>query len=98
MPKCGFFVSATVMLLVSVSAQADVLSIATPTYTTPNSAAGVLRPTQGMTMQQVEQRFGAPSQRLNAIGEPPITRWHYPDFDVFFEHSQVIHAVVPRQQ
>jgi len=38
--------------------QADTLSIAEPTYKTPNSESGILRPTRGMTMQQVEQNMG----------------------------------------
>jgi hypothetical protein len=44
-------------------------------------------------MAQVEQRFGAPSSRLAAVGQPPITRWVYPSFVVFFEDNVVIHAV-----
>jgi hypothetical protein len=44
-------------------------------------------------MAQVEQRFGAPSDRLAAVGQPPITRWVYPSFVVFFESNVVIHAV-----
>ena len=44
-------------------------------------------------MAQVEQRYGAPSDRLAAIGQPPITRWVYPSFVVFFESNVVIHAV-----
>ncbi len=50
-------------------------------------------PARGLTMGQVEQRYGAPASRLAAVGQPPITRWVYPTFVVFFEHSLVIHAV-----
>jgi hypothetical protein len=50
-------------------------------------------PSRGLTMAQVEQRFGAPSNRIAAIGQPPITRWVYPSFVVYFEHNLVIHAV-----
>jgi hypothetical protein len=55
------------------------------------SRAGV--PSRGVSMAQVEQRFGAPSSRLAAVGQPPITRWVYPSFVVFFEGNVVIHAV-----
>jgi hypothetical protein len=55
------------------------------------SRAGV--PPRGLSMAQVEQRFGAPSDRLAAVGQPPITRWVYPSFVVFFESNVVIHAV-----
>jgi len=57
----------------------------------PQPQAGV--PTRGLTMAQVERGFGAPANRLDAIGQPPITRWVYPSFVVYFEHNIVIHAV-----
>lgn len=45
-------------------------------------------------MTAVEQRFGAPNSRHAAVGQPPITRWDYARFSVFFENDRVIHAVV----
>ena len=51
-------------------------------------------PTRGSTMTAVEQRFGAPNSRHAAVGQPPITRWDYARFSVFFENDRVIHAVV----
>jgi hypothetical protein len=51
------------------------------------------RPTRGMSMRAVEQRFGEPATRHAAVGQPPITRWDYQGFSVFFEHDKVIHAV-----
>lgn len=54
------------------------------------------RPTRGMSMDRVEARFGAPLTRVNAVGEPPITRWEYADFTVYFEYRLVIHAVQKR--
>ena len=50
-------------------------------------------PARGSAMAQVEQAYGAPSQRLAAVGRPAITRWVYPTFVVYFEDSLVIHAV-----
>jgi hypothetical protein len=52
------------------------------------------RPSRGMSMTAVESRFGQPATRHNAVGQPPITRWDYPGFAVYFEHQYVIHAVV----
>lgn len=52
------------------------------------------RPSRGMSMTAVESRFGQPATRHNAVGQPPITRWDYPGFAVYFEHQFVIHAVV----
>jgi hypothetical protein len=56
----------------------------------PGSAAG---PARGMSMEKVEATYGAPSRRVPAVGEPPITRWEYPGFVVYFERQLVIHAV-----
>lgn len=58
--------------------------------------AGVPRPSGGMTMAEVEQKYGAPQEKLAAVGEPPITRWVYARFVVYFERNRVIHAVVIR--
>ena len=57
-------------------------------------SAGVELPGRGMSMQAVEARFGAPSGRNGPVGQPPITRWDYPAFSVYFEFDKVLHAVV----
>jgi hypothetical protein len=54
-------------------------------------------PSRGQSMARVESRFGAPSQRHAAVGQPPITRWVYPTFVVYFEYEHVIHTVAIRQ-
>jgi hypothetical protein len=54
------------------------------------------RPARGETKARVEQRFGQPTLMVAAIGDPPISRWEYPGFVVYFEHDHVIHAV-PRR-
>jgi hypothetical protein len=56
--------------------------------------ADVPTPTRGMSMSGVEQRFGAPETRSAAVGQPPITRWDYPGFSVYFERDRVLHTVV----
>lgn len=95
MPKTSILFAG--LLLTMTTAQADVLSIADPRYDVPNSSAGVLRPTQGMNMSQVEQKFGAPETKVPAVGDPPISRWVYTDFEVFFEYDKVLHSVVIRK-
>ncbi|HEX6999968.1 MAG TPA: hypothetical protein VF322_17685 [Gammaproteobacteria bacterium] len=52
------------------------------------------RPTRGMTMERVEASFGTPTARRGPVGDPPITRWDYPGFSVYFEYKHVIHSVV----
>jgi hypothetical protein len=55
-------------------------------------------PTRGMTAASVESRFGTPQAKVAPVGDPPISRWEYRDFVVFFEYDRVIHAVVKRKQ
>jgi hypothetical protein len=54
------------------------------------------KPTRGMTQERVQANFGAPQSTTAAIGDPPISRWVYADFVVFFEYDKVIHSVTKR--
>jgi hypothetical protein len=56
--------------------------------------ADVATPSRGMTMDEVSGKFGAPATKVPAVGKPPISRWEYPGFVVYFEHEHVIHSVV----
>ncbi len=47
----------------------------------------------GTTMARVESNYGAPNVQLAAVGTPPITRWVYDSFTVYFEDDRVIHSV-----
>ena len=56
-------------------------------------------PTRGMLMGAVEANYGAPLSKDAAVGgdsavHPPITRWRYADFSVYFEHDHVISSVM----
>ena len=53
----------------------------------------IATPTRGMTMDQVASKFGAPVSKVPAVGQPPISRWEYPGFIVYFEREHVIHSV-----
>lgn len=60
---------------------------------------GMDLPARGMSMAQVEQKYGAPKRKLSPRGgdsakHPVINRWDYATFIVYFEHSHVIHAVL----
>ena len=57
-------------------------------------------PKRGATMAQVEARFGPPQRKFEPVGgpgprknNPPITRWMYPAYNVYFEHNHVVDAV-----
>ena len=56
-------------------------------------------PARGMTMDQVKHEYGAPEKVLATRGgsskhQPPIHRWEYPRYIVYFEYSHVIHSVL----
>jgi hypothetical protein len=55
-------------------------------------------PARGMTMEQVQARFGAPASKLEPRGGqkhqwPTINRWNYAAFTVYFEKNKVVDAV-----
>jgi hypothetical protein len=54
----------------------------------------VATPKRGMSKDQVSTKFGVPVTKVPAVGKPPISRWEYPGFVVYFEHEHVIHSVV----
>jgi len=62
----------------------------------PAAEARAMLPTRGTSMSQVEARHGAPAERYAAVGQPPITRWVYPSFVVYFEYQHVVHTVAVR--
>jgi hypothetical protein len=53
-------------------------------------------------MANVRAGYGDPVTEHPAVStsgnpdHPPITRWDYSDFSVFFEHDKVVHSVVHR--
>ena len=58
----------------------------------------VTLPGRGMTMEQVEARFGVAKQKKGPVGTPPISTWVYDKFTVYFEGRYVIHAVFETPQ
>jgi hypothetical protein len=83
-------VSLTTTLLVGQAVSADTLEMTDA----PQARDAVV--SRGLSMSQVEQRYGEPARRIGAIGSPPISRWIYPEFVVYFEGQYVIHAVGTR--
>lgn len=60
--------------------------------------AAPIMPGRGESMTTVLKHHGEPQQRLAAVGRPPISRWVYPEFTVYFEHRRVIHSVRHRDR
>jgi hypothetical protein len=83
-------------LLLAAGAQADTLLVQRA-----QAEQGANLPARGASMAQVEAKYGAPQQKFGAIAgpgsrkrNPPITRWAYPNFNVFFEYNHVVDAVL----
>jgi len=61
-------------------------------------------PQRGMSMDAVRAKFGSPATEHPAVPtnegplHPPITRWDYPGYSVFFENSTVLHSVMSHAQ
>ena len=84
------------LLWLPMMATSEVLLIDAIAQEPPNSSAGLARPGSGMKAAQVESRFGAPESKVAAVGDPPISRWVYPGYTVYFEGDSVITTVVHR--
>jgi len=51
-------------------------------------------PTNGQSKADVEAKFGAPSAKSAAVGDPPISNWKYEKYSVYFEHDLVLFTVL----
>ena len=84
-----------ILLLLALSAATPALA-ETLSTDIGNPAVSGGQPNRGSSMAAVQGRFGEPTQRHATVGNPPITRWDYPQFSVYFEHDRVLHAVLVR--
>ncbi|MCA1780218.1 MAG: hypothetical protein LC637_12800 [Xanthomonadaceae bacterium] len=80
---CTFF------LVAGVSVSADVLLIEEVRERMQRDL-----PSNGLAKAEVERRYGNPNQRNAPVGEPPISRWIYNDYSVYFEYDLVIESVL----
>ncbi|TBU93361.1 phosphodiesterase [Phytopseudomonas dryadis] len=77
------------LLLLPLAARADTLQI-------PIGAQGAghdLLPQHGQSKRSVLERFGLADEEHPAVGKPPITRWDYREFSVYFEYDHVLDSV-----
>lgn len=89
--KLGLLVAA---VFLSASANADILSTKLGDANKPEISV----PLTGQSMEKVENQYGPPLEKMTPVGEPPITRWRYAEYTVYFEHEHVIHSVIhPRK-
>ncbi|TXH04207.1 MAG: hypothetical protein E6R07_09730 [Nevskiaceae bacterium] len=103
------FLAALALSAVASTAAADTLAMpetaaeakaSAPLPAPAATPASISLPAKGISMAEVVKKFGEPRAKHPPVGggeprQPPITRWDYENFSVFFEHSHVIHAVIP---
>ena len=51
-------------------------------------------PANGLRQAEVRARFGEPAATHAPVGDPPITRWDYDGWSVYFEHDLVLFTVL----
>lgn len=97
--KLVLTIAAGLAAATALPAKADTLDVPARKHARSTRAAesGGL-PTRGMSMTQVERRYGAPVEKLSPAGgdtrrHPTINRWRYAGYTVYFERSRVIHSV-----
>lgn len=82
-----------ILLLLTIQARGDVLLIERVA-----AKDQVNLPQKSTTMNQVRTAFGDPLMMSEPVGNPPITRWEYADFVVYFEHQHVITTVLKKSK
>jgi hypothetical protein len=53
-------------------------------------------PKNGLTQAEVRARFGDPAATHAPVGDPPITRWDYDGWSVYFEYDRVLFSVLQK--
>lgn len=66
-------------------------SVSIPLADKPKSTINL--PKKSDSFKTVMQKFGNADKKYPPKGKPPITRWDYPGFSVYFESGYVIHTV-----
>jgi len=59
-----------------------------------NRTNEILLPERGDSKEKVASTFGEPKSKQKPSGTPPISRWYYSSFTVYFEYNHVIHSTV----
>lgn len=93
MEKMSFKSARTFVLLIGLCGMMPNLSAESLDLPQGKETFSITLPGRGMTMESVREQFGEPQEKHTEVGKPPITRWVYEKFTVYFESKYVIHAV-----
>jgi hypothetical protein len=61
-------------------------------------AEGMTLPVNGISKDDVRAKFGDPAKMHPPVGDPPITRWDYDHWFVYFEYDLVLSSVLKKGQ
>lgn len=91
-------VLALVLLALAVLAQPQPLSADVLLIEEVRQAERMNLPGNGIDKNDVQSRFGEPVKKHTAVGDPPITRWDYDRWSVYFEYDLVLYTVLHQGQ
>ena len=76
------------------------LALATTMYwpATALAASDQDIPGRGLSKAEVRAQFGEPRHTRPSVGTPPITRWDYDGFSVYFENDTSLHSVREKER
>ena len=78
------------LLVTTLSTQAQTLEIPIGEQGDPQLTQ---LPQTGESRRSVLERFGLADEEHAPVGQPPITRWDYREFSVYFEYDHVVNSV-----
>lgn len=93
-PRKLLSLSLVCMLVIAIHAQTSTAEeIRIPIGEQAKDQNPIDMPAKGMSKERVKALFGEPLEEVPAKGQPPISRWKYQDFTVYFDSNAVIHCV-----
>ncbi|MEH6556674.1 MAG: hypothetical protein V7459_05570 [Oceanicoccus sp.] len=90
------FIVATALISLALVSRAETILL--PIASQGDYLGDMAKPAKGQKQQQISSQFGEPMDISGPSGEPPITRWDYRDFSVYFEGDVVIHSVLKHRR
>jgi hypothetical protein len=85
------YISLTIAIFFGMAQPLNAQNLAIPGHSETNSKQ--VMPNRGTSMTDVLAEYGEPDQRIDPIGEPPISEWIYGSFRVYFEYQTVLHTL-----
>ena len=98
MKKTLIIASALLSLASAAPLQSSAETLRVPLASQGGALQSIDRPTAGTSGKAVLARFGEPLSASAPVGNPPISRWEYAEFYVYFEYNHVVHTVLKHRK